>query len=190
MIKHSLTTLAFLFTCHGAFADDFTPALENYLKTNISHWASDPILIDALRDSNTKTADFDAARINELDQAWQTEVGTPDTPLIATVITHPASDFLRQQMAASEGVIAEVFIMDQTGLNVAATSVTSDMWQGDEAKFIYTYDVGAGAIHISDVEFDDSSQAYLAQISISIADPETGDLLGAMTVGLNAETLF
>lgn len=190
MMKQCFTALAVLFTCSGAMADEFTPALEEYLNANISPWATDPIILDALRESNTHRADFDAARVTALDMAWQDEVGKPDTPTITPVMTHPASDFLRGQAAASGGVIEEIFIMDQTGLNVAASVVTSDMWQGDEAKFIETHDVGAGAVHISDVEFDDSAQTYLAQISISISDPETDELLGAMTVGLNAESLF
>ncbi len=80
--------------------------------------------------------------------------------------------------------------MDAVGLNAAASSVTSDMWQGDEDKFIQTFNVGVGAIHIADVEFDASSQTYLGQVSVTISDPQTGDLLGAVTVVLNVEALF
>lgn len=190
MIRQTACTFALLMTAQGAFADEFTPALTEYLQTNIMQWATDPIIIAALRDANAQSAGFDAGRIDALDQAWRAEVGMSDAPTIAPVLTNAAADFLRDQVNASAGVISEVFIMDQVGLNAAASSVTSDMWQGDEDKFTATYNSGPGAVHIADVEFDDSTQTYLGQVSLSITDPETGDLLGAMTVGLNAEALF
>ena len=190
MIRQTCCTLALVMTCQGALADEFTPALEEYLKTSITQWANDPVIIATLRDANAQTAAYDSSRINALDQAWRAEVGTPNTPTIAPILSNPAAEFLRNQVDASGGVISEIFIMDQVGLNAAASSVTSDMWQGDEEKFTATYNNGPGAVHIADVEFDDSTQTYLGQVSISISDPDTGDLLGAMTVGLNAEALF
>jgi hypothetical protein len=80
--------------------------------------------------------------------------------------------------------------MDQHGLNVAASAMTSDMWQGDEAKFTETYSMGAGAVHFSEVELDESTQRYQAQISVTIVDPATGEPIGAMTVGVDAEALL
>jgi hypothetical protein len=55
--------------------------------------------------------------------------------------------------------------------------MTSDMWQGDEEKFTETYSIGPGAVHFSEVELDESTQRYQAQISLTIVDPETGDPL-------------
>lgn len=80
--------------------------------------------------------------------------------------------------------------MDAHGLNVAASGTTSDYWQGDEAKFTETYSRGAGAIHVGDVEFDESASGYLGQVSAPIVDPATNTVIGAITVGLNAEMLF
>ena len=80
--------------------------------------------------------------------------------------------------------------MDAHGLNVAATAPTSDMWQGDEAKFTETYPKGPDATHFSEVEFDESSQIFQGQISIPMVDPDTGEVVGAMTVGVNAEALM
>ena len=80
--------------------------------------------------------------------------------------------------------------MDAQGLNVAASSVTSDYWQGDEAKHQETYGKGAGAVHFSAIEFDESSQMYQAQISISLSDPDSGAVIGAMTIGVDADSLM
>lgn len=184
----TLATAAALITTPLAASDEFTPMLQTYLEDSIRGWAEDPAIISALRAANAETADMTEAEIIAMDNLWRGEVGSASTPTIDAVLGHPASDFLRQQVAASGGQISEVFLMDSVGLNVAASSVTSDMWQGDEAKFTDSY--GADGVHIGAVEFDESAQTYLGQISLSITDPETGELLGAMTVGVDAESLL
>lgn len=79
--------------------------------------------------------------------------------------------------------------MDARGLNVAASVATSDMWQGDEAKFQETFPFGPDAVHFSEIEYDESTQVYQGQISLSLKDPETGDVIGAITVGVDAKEL-
>jgi len=93
-------------------------------------------------------------------------------------------------VAASNGAITEVFVMDAAGLNVTASDVTSDYWQGDEAKHQETFGFGAGAVYFSEVEFDESTQSYQAQVSLALTDPTTGEAIGAITVGLNADLLL
>jgi hypothetical protein len=77
--------------------------------------------------------------------------------------------------------------MDDKGLNVGQSSMTSDYWQGDEAKWQKTYAVGADAFHVSEVEFDESSQSYQVQISTTIS--QDGQPIGAITLGVNAEMI-
>jgi hypothetical protein len=173
-----------------AAADDFGPAIQSYLETEIAPWAGDPRLAEAVLAQNASTAGYTQDDIDRLDQDWRAEVGTADSALIRGVLDHPASAFLRERVEASAGAITEVFVMDARGLNVAASGLTSDYWQGDEAKFTETFPVGPGAIHISEIEFDESTQTYQAQVSLPIADPATGTVIGAMTVGLNADRLF
>lgn len=189
MLRTSLTTLALAMAASQASAMDVSAAMQAYLDDHISAWASDPVLTDAIAAQNMTTAGFDAATINDMDMAWRAEVGAAATPTIDAVLDHPASDFLRAQVAASGGVITEVFVMDSVGLNVASSGVTSDYWQGDEAKFTETYGVGPDAVHFSDIEFDESSQSYQAQISIPLTDA-SGAVIGAMTVGVDAESLM
>ena len=65
--------------------------------------------------------------------------------------------------------------------------MTSDYWQGDEEKHQLTFGAGPNAIHVSEVELDESTQSYQAQVSFTIIDPATGAGIGAATIGLNAE---
>ncbi len=173
-----------------AFANDYEPKMQEYLETQIKGWAQNEVLVSAIRAQNQMTAAYSQDQIDALDQAWRSEVGLADRPTIDPVLQNAASDFLRGIVAETAGAVTEVFLMDARGLNVAASDVTSDYWQGDEPKFSETYPNGSGAVHFGEVEFDESSQTYQGQISISIADPSNGEVVGAMTVGINAEALF
>ena len=41
-----------------------------------------------------------------------------------------------------------------------------------------------------EVEFDESTQTFQGQVSVTIVDPASGEAIGAMTLGLNAEALM
>ena len=180
----------FLTVATTASANEFAPAMQDYLDNEIRSWAMSGPIVSAINAQNQSTAGYDQSMIDELDLRWRAEVGASETPTITPVLNGVAADFLRQQVEASGGRITEVFIMDSHGLNVAASAVTSDYWQGDEAKFSETYGRGADAVHLGDIEFDESTETYQGQISITIVDPATGSPIGAMTVGVDAEALM
>ncbi|MEP0156071.1 hypothetical protein [Pseudophaeobacter sp.] len=185
-------TIASLFSLIAmpAFAADYNAAMESYLETNIRNWAQTPVLVEAIANQNSETSGMSQADVDALDLQWRAEVGTDQSALISDVLSNDAADFLRTQIESSGGRITEIFIMDAQGLNVAASGTTSDMWQGDEAKFQMTYSVGSDAVHFGEIELDESSQRYQAQISLTIVDTESGAAIGAMTVGVDADSLM
>ncbi|WLR94074.1 hypothetical protein [Shinella zoogloeoides] len=77
--------------------------------------------------------------------------------------------------------------MDNRGLNVGQSDVTSDYWQGDEAKWQIAF--GAGTLHVEEAARDESTQLMQSQASLPIRDPQTGAVIGAITVGLNLDAL-
>lgn len=174
----------------AAPADEFSDALHAYLTDNVATWASDPALVAAIRAQNAETQSYDQARIDELDIVWRSEVGSPDSVLVTQALSNPAADFLRQKVEETGGAMTEAFIMDARGLNVAVSHPTSDYWQGDEAKFTETYPVGADGIHVGDVEVDQSTQTVQGQVSMTVVDPETGEAVGALTVGVSLTALM
>ena len=173
-----------------AFANDAEGKMRSYLESEIMTWAGNPVLIEAIRAQNVSTSEYTQDQIDAMDQTWRAEVGLTQSDTIDPVLNNAAADFLRTVVGDAGGVITEVFMMDARGLNVAASNVTSDYWQGDEEKFTETYPHGAGAVHFGEIEFDESSQTYQGQISFSMVDPATQDVVGAMTVGVNAESFF
>lgn len=189
-MKSTFYAAAFACFAAPAAANDFQPAMEAFLSEDVIAWSTDPVLIDALNAGNAATSGYSQDQIDMLDQTWRAEIGTGATPTIDPVLSNAASDFLRGQVEASGGRITEVILMDARGLNVAVSEITSDMWQGDEAKHSETYGVGPNAVHFSEIEQDESTGMYQGQISFAITDPATGELIGAITIGVDAEALL
>lgn len=177
-------------TAPASFAADVPPAMSQYIHEELKTWVNDPAIVDAINAQNQRTATLSPDEILAKDTAWRAQIGSADAPLIKAVLDAPLSSFLSGHLEQSGGRILEVFVMDQHGLNVAASDVTSDYWQGDEAKFTETFPKGAGSMFIDEVELDESTQAYQGQVSFAVTDPASGDVIGAITVGLNAGAFF
>ena len=190
-----LTTLALMAAIAPSiatpvFANEYAPAMSAYLDAEIRNWVHSSILVDAINAQHVRTSEYDQGMIDRLDLTWRAEIGTPSTPTITPVLENPAADFLREQVQASDGQITEITIIDSVGLNVASSGINSDMWQGDEVKFTETYSIGPNAVHLGDVELEESTRRYQAQISLTIVDPTSGLPIGAIVVGVDAESLI
>lgn len=164
--------------------------LTSYTRDELAIWLTDPDLIAAVKAQNQDHADLTEDAVIALDQEWRAQAKAGGGPLIDRLVNDPVSQWLLAKQTATAGFVTEVFVMDNKGLNVAQSAVTSDYWQGDEAKWQETYSVGPDALHISDVEFDDSTGFYQSQASLPIMDPETGDAIGAVTFGVNVQSLM
>jgi hypothetical protein len=194
MRKASTAILALavgILSAHSApvAANDFAPQMRAYFDSKVRPLLADPELIAAIKSQNEKHGSIDAARIDTLDKQWRAEAKAGSGPLVGDLMGRPASAKLRTFKQASGGVIVELFLMDNKGLNVAQADLTSDYMQGDEAKWQKTFSVGPTAVFIDEVDFDESSKTFQAQISATVIDPAGGAAIGAVTVGLAVEKL-
>lgn len=186
-MKNLFAAAALLALPSYATAAEAPQALLDYAMEQSKTWLSDPVVVAAIKSQNERTKGYDEAAIIELDQRWRAEVSSGAHDMIKTTLSNQLSEHLKQHAMASEGIVTEVFVMDAVGLNVGQSSITSDYWQGDEAKFQETYPKGAGVMHVGEIELDESTGTYQTQISISITDPESGEVIGAATLGLSIE---
>jgi hypothetical protein len=171
----------------SAMAAEPQDAMLAYVNENVRPFFATTQAQSAVRFSTSKHAALSDAEVAALDQRWKLEIGQTDQPTIAAIADSELSAVLRDMVDDSGGILTEIIVMDSHGLNVAVSAVTSDFWQGDEAKYQQTYLVGPDAVHISEVDFDESSQTFQAQVSFVIVDTVTGTPIGAATVGMNAE---
>lgn len=160
-----------------------------YIDANIRAWIEEPVIIRTLKNQNASHAHLTQAEIDALDATWRTEFASDSRPLIDTVIGNPLSHFLKDRQVASGGVITEILVIDAKGLSVGESEVSSDYWQGDEAKWQKTYMTGSTVLFVDAVEKDESTQTLQSQASLTVFDPQTGQRLGAITIGINLDAL-
>jgi hypothetical protein len=148
-----------------------------------------PVTTISIGASNDAHAKIDQAGIDALDNEWKTEAKAEKQPLIAEMLSSPLSNYLLYLQARSAGLYTEMFVMDDKGLNVGQSSVTSDYWQGDEGKFQKTFQVGPDAVFIDEAEFNDDDKTWRAQLNFTLVDPQSGKPIGAATIEMNLTEL-
>ncbi len=170
----------------AALADGHEAKVQAYLDAHVRGWLSSPEIVQGVDQQNIDNMALTDADIAVLDQRWRQEKLRGGGTLISHKMGNQLSAFLRGIKAASGGVITEIFLMDNHGLNVAQTNGTGDYMQGDEDKWQKTYLVGAKAVFIDAVEEDGGLN--VAQASLTVAR-DNGYRLGAVTIGINVDAL-
>lgn len=163
--------------------------LEEFAKSTVSEWIANPAVIAAIIAQNAANAGLNEDQIIALDNKWRAETKTSTHPMIDELLNSEVSKMLADYRDSTAGMVTEIFVMDNKGLNVAQSDVTSDYWQGDEAKWQKTYPMGPDVVFVDEVETDESTQTLQSQMSMSIKDPASGETIGAITVGVNVEAL-
>lgn len=152
-------------------------------------WLANDIVAMSIEAQNARYAGLDLAAIEALDQQWRAEREVDDQPLIAAKVSNPLSTYLLRIQAGTLGLYTEIFVVDAVGLNVGQSAITSDYWQGDEAKFQETFPNGPQAVFIDEAEWDDERRIWRAQLNLSIADESGARAIGAATVEVNLTEL-
>lgn len=191
LITRNLLTFLAILICNAAAmplaqADGHEAKIQAYIESNIRGWLGSEEIILAVDQQNIDHLGITSAEIDRLDQRWRTERLRGGGSLISSIMGNQFSAFLRGIKAASGGVITEIFVMDNVGLNVGQTNGTGDLMQGDEDKWQQTYPMSASAVFIDAVEEDGG--VNVSQVSLTVARPNSARL-GAITIGINVDAL-
>jgi len=151
-------------------------------KSTLADMGKDPVIVEAVKAENTKGKSLSS--IKEMDEKWKNTPGIAD--FMQKMMDSKCGRHLRG-IQDSKPYFAEIFVMDNQGANVCMTDKTSDYWQGDEAKFQKSYSGGNGDVFVDEVEFDDSTQSYISQVSVPVFDG--GKAIGAITFGIDIDKL-
>ncbi|MFN3208589.1 MAG: PDC sensor domain-containing protein [Roseovarius sp.] len=180
----STLTAAWLLASGAHAADELDGPLTDLANGPITEWISAPVVLEALRRQNAAHASLTQDEIIALDTTWREQVVSGGA-LIDNVLGNDLSGHLRALQEQGAGRYTEIFVSDIRGLNVGQSGLTSDYWQGDEAKWQVPHDTFR--IHVGEVEFDESSSTYQSQVSVPIID--NGSFAGVITVGIDVEML-
>ena len=162
-----------------------TPELQIKLEKNIAEiqsWINKPLFIDAVKAQNAKKMPL--AYIKKLDNEWVSIIknNKKENPLMKQLLNHPIGIWLRKKNKEERGRYPESFLCDNQGANVAISRLTSDYWQGDETKWIDSFNNGNGNVVIGDPKFDTSTGAMQIHVSIPVIDQ--GKTIGVFIIGI------
>ena len=181
MIRFSTAvTVAALVLVNSLHAEKAPQKVVDLANSILVSYGNDAVIVKAVTDQNARGASLDD--IKKIDETWRKTAGTSD--FMKKLINSECAPRLKS-IIEKHPFIVEVFVMDNQGANVAMNDKTSDYWQGDEAKFTESFAGGKGAVFVDDVEFDDSSQSYLVQISVPVR--KDGVAVGAITFGVDVD---
>ncbi|MDK2897450.1 MAG: hypothetical protein PWP04_1570 [Candidatus Atribacteria bacterium] len=173
-------TLVLLLNGYLYGAEEAPVEIIQFAQTNLVEWGKGPIIVAAVKLQNEEGKTLE--EIRELDERWISTPGIAD--FMKPFLENECAQHL-SELGKSAPYFVETFVMDNQGALVATTNKTSDYWQGDEAKFIESYKAGKGEIYISPVEFDESTQAYLVQVSVPVTEEDT--TIGVITIGIDVD---
>ena len=162
------------------FAEKAPKKVVAFANSTLAGLGSDPIIVAAVKKENAKSKTL--SQIKTMDVKWKK---TPGIAGFMKALMDSQCGKHLQSIRDSKPYYSEIFVMGKLGENVAMSDKTSDFWQGDEAKFKRSFNNGKGAVFVDDVEFDDSSQAYLVQVSVPVKDGSK--VIGAITFGIDIE---
>jgi len=174
-----------------ALAETAKPDIQSLITPSVvedmRRWIETDIVRISVDAQNDRLQKLPQDQIDALDKQWRAERESDDKPLIAATLSNPLSVYLARLQGRSLGLYAEIFVMDQNGLNVGQSSITGDFWQGDEAKFQKTYDVSGDALFIDEPEWDDGNKIWRGQVSFTLTEVDKS--IGAVTMEVNLTEL-
>lgn len=185
MIRRLIALTVFLAFSAGVAAAQSAGAVHQALTAEASRlvaYGSDPVIVEFVRTQNAKQVPIE--EIERIDKEW---IAGGAAAMVHAVTTGPCADYLRKTFSQQDHW-AEVFLMDDRGALVCANGPTTDYWQGDEDKWIRSFNNGAGTTFIDRPRHDESSKLTMAQISIPVN--QGGRTLGVLMVGVKVDKLL
>jgi hypothetical protein len=123
--------------------------------------------------------------VKELDAKWITTNDKDDFK--TNLLNNKTSQYLKQLVLKDESKYNEIFLADRQGALVAAYPLTSDYWQGDEAKFTESFNKGQGKVFVGTIKYDESTQTEAVQISFPIVYNK--QCIGVLVIGVKVDHL-
>ena len=153
--------------------------LKSFAKKNLLPLCTDKELVAAVKAQNAKSMSLD--QIKKIDEEWIN--AEDELPIHKELLNNACANRIKS-IAEKLGSISETFAMDNQGANVGQNALTSDYWQGDEAKWANSFNSGEGGVDIDEAKLDKSTNRIDQKVALPIID-ESGNVIGAICFGVS-----
>ncbi len=154
--------------------------LIQFSETELAKIGEDPVITAAVQAQNNSGLTLE--RIKQIDEEWI--ASKRFTRFMLNLMSNDCALALLNYQFQHKFIV-EAFATDNKGANVGQTVRTSDYWQGDEDKFKKAFNDGIGAIHYGKVEYDDSTDEIVVQVSVPVK--KDGKAIGTITFSISLD---
>ena len=169
-------------------ANEYADAITKHADS-IKSWLSDDAIQSTLQTSNDKYAGEHRRSLLVLGKKWKKELEKDSQPIITAVVGNALSAFLKKKKEESQGLYAEIVVMNEQGLSAGQSDLTEDYWYGQKDIWTKTFRKGTKSILIGEVEKDESSQKPQSRLSLPVPHSSGKYNVGAISIRLNVEML-
>jgi len=169
-------------------ANEYADAIKKHAET-VKSWLSDDLIQTTLQTSNDKYSGEHKRSLMMLDRKWKKEQDKDSQPIVSAVMGNVLSAYLKKKKEESQGLYAEIIVLNERGLSAGQSNVTEDYWYGRKDVWKETFRKGTKSILIGEVEKDESSQKPQSRLSLPVPHPGGKYNVGSISIRLNVEML-
>jgi len=181
-------TAVFLLFANGALADSQEDRLREVLP-EIQSAIMQQGLVKTLRAYNAARADMTQADIDVLETTWKAELGSGNQPLITGTVRNVTALRMRKVIRETGRVVSAINVVDARGLSIAQTSTLPCVWLGTTGNVTNIAAADPNMVLIGNVDSKGSARLSQFEAFFPVADPDTGELIGAVVLIVDAESL-
>lgn len=152
--------------------------------------AADPLILDTVKRANAayegRSEQAISDRISQIEREWN----TPRGEVHARPVLSNAAARLMVKWRDRDRRFLRLTLTDKQGAVVAATHKTLDYYQADEDFWQAIHAQGRGAVHITDVLYDDVTKSYYVGLGVPVMDEETNTFIGALDALIEVSSIF
>lgn len=170
---------------------DLSASEQETIKRIVMPWLklirSNKDLLAAVLHQNETNRTKSVNQLTKIDEQWQLAFKVGDLNFPKSLVSQPESQWLKKLAISAKDLLSEIIVMDERGYNVAMVDMTSDYWQGDEAKFLEVYAKTPQTLYFDKIKYDASSKRFQVQVSAPLLDAKNQKPIGAITLGLDVD---
>jgi hypothetical protein len=152
--------------------------------------AGDPVIVAAVKQANSRYAGVSeqaiTERINQIERGWN---NGKSEDVVRAVLANPAARLMVKWRDRDRRFL-RLTLTDKYGAVVAATHKTLDYYQADEDFWQAIHAQGRGAVHITDVLYDDVTKSYYVGLGAPVMEEESNTFIGALDALIEVSSLF
>lgn len=157
---------------------------------DVSAIAADPAVVDAVKASDHQYLgageETIAARIQKIEGHWD----SPNADsLVKDMLSSRTSRWLQQQRSLNRRLL-KIIVSDENGASVAATGKPVHYVEADQQRWQAVYASGKGAVNVTEVRYDASTQSDYVDIAVPVLEEESGRFMGVVRALVDVSGLF